>query len=349
MSLRLKFHASRGLLLLLPLLSACHRGNAQQLPKDEPATVRAVPVTTEPLALPIVATGTLGPKEEVALGFKVGGVIARIEVDAGQSVRAGQTLAQLDVHEIDAAVTRAASAAEKAERDLARAQRLFVDSVVTRVQVQDAETVAQVARADLEAARFNRRYAEIVAPAEGVILRRKAEPGELVAPGAQVLVLGSRARGAVVRTGLADRDALRVQRGDSATVRFAALPDRVLRGTVTEIGGAAEPGTGTYIVEVTLPGAALLTAGLVGQVEIRPRERRLAAIVPVEAVLEADGSSATVFALSADGRHALRKRVTVAFLDGDRVAIASGLENVTRVLTDGAAYLDDGMAVKVVR
>jgi multidrug efflux pump subunit AcrA (membrane-fusion protein) len=83
-------------------------------------------------------------------------------------------------------------------------------------------------------------------------------------------------------------------------------------------------------------------------VEIRPAGGAPATLVPIEAVLEADGSEATVYTLSADGRRARRRQVTVAFVDGDRVAVARGLEGDTRVLTDGAAYLDDGAAVRVV-
>ncbi|MGH7545659.1 MAG: efflux RND transporter periplasmic adaptor subunit, partial [Gemmatimonadota bacterium] len=167
-------------------------GASQEARNGSPLPVRAAPVVEAEVSPPIVATGTLGPKEEIALSFKVGGVIERIAVDAGETVRAGATLAALDLREIGAAVARAQSAAEKAERDLARAGRLYADSVVTLAQLQDAETAAEVARADLEAARFNRRYAVITAPAAGVILRRSAEPGETVAPGATVLVLGSR-------------------------------------------------------------------------------------------------------------------------------------------------------------
>lgn len=331
---------------------ACSGASGKSVPDPRAiaALVRTAPVTQEVLALPVVATGTLGPKEEIALSFKIGGVVSRMLVDAGTTIRAGETLAALDLSEIDAAVTRAQSGAAKAERDLVRARRLYGDSVVTLAQLQDAETGAEVAHADLEAARFNRRYAVIVAPAGGVILRRQAEPGELVAPGVPVLTLGSNARGAVVRVGLADRDVVRVRRGDSAVVRFDALPNHELAGRVTEISAAAEPGTGTYAVEIALPAraAAGLASGLVGSVEIRPAGGPPATLVPIESLLEADGSAATVYALSADGSRAERRRVTISFIMGDRVAVTHGLEGVTAVITDGAAYLSDGAGVRIV-
>ncbi|HVH67211.1 MAG TPA: efflux RND transporter periplasmic adaptor subunit [Gemmatimonadales bacterium] len=333
-------------ILLSWAVTACARGRSATPVATEVVAVRLAPVTVERIARPVTATGMLGPKEEVTLSFKIGGVIGRIRVDEGNVVQTGDTLAALDLSEIDAGVTRARSAADKADRDLVRAKRLYADSVATLEQVQNAQTGYDVARAELETASFNRRYAVIVAPAGGVILRRTAEPGELVQPGTPILTLGSRSRGAVVRAALADRDVVQVRRGDSAVVRFDALPDRPLVGTVTEIAAAADALTGTYRVEVTVP-ASGLASGLIGEVEIRPAAIRPLALVPIAAVLEADGSHATVFTVSADGQRAERRAVTIGFLAGDRVAVLSGLEGVRAVVTDGGAYLDDGAKVRV--
>jgi membrane fusion protein, multidrug efflux system len=341
------FHHAVALLGLA--LVACARGGPDQSsrPADTRAVVRAASVIDTVLARPVVATGSVAPEDEIALGFKIGGVIARISVDAGDRVRAGQTLASLDLREIDAGLAKARSGAAKAERDLTRARRLYSDSVVTLAQLQDAETGDEVARADLQAATVNRHYSVIVAPTGGVVLRRMAEAGENIAAGSAVLVLGSRGTGNVLKAGLADRDVVSIRKGDPALVRFDALSGRGFAGRVSRIGAAADPGTGTYEVEVALDGADGLAAGLVGRVEIRPAKGLPARLVPVEAVLEADGGDATVYALSSDGTRAERRHVTVAFIDGSRVAVAKGLEGVSRVLTDGAAYLDDGAAVRV--
>lgn len=331
------------------LLAACGSAAGNAAPGDvaDPTPVRTAPVSHETVARPIAATGTLGMKEEVTLAFKIGGVTRAIFADAGARVRAGDTLATLDLREIDATVSRARSAAEKTARDLARARRLHADSVVPLAQLQDAETADAVARADLETARFNRRYAVIVAPASGVILRRLAEPGELVTSGQPVLVLGSMARGMVLRLGLADRDVVQVRRGDRAVVRFDALPGRALAGSVSEIAAAADPSTGTYTVEVRLPETRSLTSGFVGRAEIHPAASRPVTLVPIESLTEADDSAGTVFALAPDGHRAERRRVSIAFLAGDRVAVTNGLEGISKVITDGAAYLADGQRVRV--
>ena len=78
------------------------------------------PVTDDSAAQPVTATGVVALRDEIALSFKIGGVVSQVLVREGESVRAGQLLATLDLREIDAQVSKAQSAATKAERDLAR-------------------------------------------------------------------------------------------------------------------------------------------------------------------------------------------------------------------------------------
>jgi len=91
--------------MLLSLgLAACGRGRAAAPRAGDAVAVRIAPVSVDRIAPPVTATGTLGPKEEVTLSFKLGGVVSRIFVDEGRAVRAGDTLAELDLSEIDAGV-----------------------------------------------------------------------------------------------------------------------------------------------------------------------------------------------------------------------------------------------------
>src|SRR5262245_53738388 len=224
--------------------------------------VRLASVTDDSAPQPVTATGIIALRDEVTLSFKIGGVIAQVLVREGATVRAGQLLATLDLREIDAQVAKARSAAAKADRDLARVTRLYKDSVATRQQMDDATTGAEVARADLETATVNQQYARIVAPSTGVILRRAAEPGELVSTGAPIVTLGSRTSGTIMRASLPDRDVVRLAVGNRATVHVDAQPGRALQGVVRQIGAAADPRTGTYAVEIALDAPDGLNAGM---------------------------------------------------------------------------------------
>ncbi len=319
---------------------------------DAPIPVRVAEVTLASGAQAVAATGVLGAREEIPLAFKVGGIVARVLVHEGEAVRAGQPLAELEPAEIDARVRQAEAGAEKAERDLARVRNLQRDSVATLEQLQNAASAADVARADLAVARFNRRYATVTAPADGTVLRRMVEPGQLVAPGSPVLVVSGRGLGTRLRVGVADRDVVRIRRGDAATVRFDAYPGQEFPAHVSEVGAAAQPQTGTYEVELAVDdaraGGRALPVGLIGHATIQPSAGEGVRVVPVEAIAEADGSAGSVYTVVADGQTARRLAVEIAYIDGNRVGVRRGLEGVRRVVTAGVAYLEDGEKVRVV-
>ncbi|HVN42909.1 MAG TPA: efflux RND transporter periplasmic adaptor subunit [Steroidobacteraceae bacterium] len=315
--------------------------------------VRAAPVESARVAQQVRAVGVLTTRDEIRLAFKVGGVIDRMAVDTGDQVRRGQLLAMLKSAEVDASVAQVAEAAEKAHRDLERARRLRADEVATEEQVQDLTTAFNVAHASLEAARFNARFARIEAPVDGVVLQRLAEKDELVQGGQPVLVVGATSSGWVVRTALADRDVVRVRVGAKAEVSFDAFPGEPFAGKVTRVAGAADPQTGSFDVEVEVtPGGARFVRGLVAKVTVGLEDAATtdarSTAVPLTALVDADGATGTVFILDAEGKVAHRRRVSVGAVVGDRVIVHAGLEPGQRVVTEGAAWLTDGRAVRVV-
>jgi RND family efflux transporter MFP subunit len=298
------------------------------------------------------AVGILGPRDELRLSFKTGGVVERVAVDVGDRVKAGQLLAVLKRAEVDAAVAQAAEATEKSRRDLERARQLRLDEVATQEQVEDLTTAYNVARSNLETAQFNARFASIVAPADGVVLQRLAKASELVQGGQLVLVLGATGEGWVVRTAFADRDAVRVNLGDTATVSFDAFPGRGFAGRVTRIGSSADPHTGTFEVEIEVaPDGARFARGLVGKVDLAiggEHGEESQTVVPVTALVEADGPAAIVYVLDAAAGVVRRRTVTVGPIVGERVVVVAGLVPGEQVVTDGAAWLTDGRPVRIV-
>src|SRR5262252_7172099 len=107
---------------LLVFLAACARGDAGNGGRNRTAAsgdvsaaipVRLAPVTDDTVTQPVTATGVVALRDEVALSFKIGGVVAQVLAREGQSVRAGQLLATLDLREIDAQVAKARSSAAK--------------------------------------------------------------------------------------------------------------------------------------------------------------------------------------------------------------------------------------------
>jgi RND family efflux transporter MFP subunit len=337
----------------LILASACTTSSAAPAPAAERAVpVRSAPVERGTVAAPVRAAGTVHPKDERALAFKVGGVVARVAVSAGDRVRRGQVLAELDATEVAAGAEQAREGLAKAERDRERTRTLAEQDVVPRALAEDADTAARVARAGLAAAEFNLRRAVLIAPDDGWVDERLVEPGEVVAPGRPVLRVSGRGRGYVVRASLADRDVLGLRPGQPARVTIDALPGAPLTGIVTEIARSASRATGTYEVEVKLApadarGRLDLLGGLTAKVEF-DRDVEVAAAVPIAALVDtdADGARAAVFA--PEGGRARRVPVRVAGLQGERAVLAEPLAGVAQVITEGAAQLADGALIHLV-
>ena len=335
------------------LLAACGKEPASQPAVRLDATpVRTAPAEIVELQGSVRSVGVLEPRDEMRLSFKVGGVVDAVSVDVGDRVRRGQLLATIKRTEVDAALNQASEAAEKARRDLERGRRLKADEVATEEQVQDLATAYSVARSNLDAARFNARYARIEAPEDAVVLQRLADPSELVQPGQAVLLLGGTSGGWRIRTALADRDAVRVNADDLATIVFDAFPGREFSGRVARIGSSADPQTGTFDVEIeVMPDGARFARGLVAKVTLAVRDAAHAAsqtVVPLTAIVEANGKEAIVYVLDPQQSVARRRQVTVGSITGDRVVIAAGLEVGELVIVDGAAWLTDGKPVHVV-
>jgi RND family efflux transporter MFP subunit len=301
------------------------------------------------MSKPIHTHGRVSPKKEIKLSFKIGGIIRNIYADEGQAVKKGQLLARLDLSEIQSQVQQARSAFEKAQRDLERAEDLHKEKAVTLEQLQNVKTAFDVAQSQLNAAEFNLRYAEIHAPSEGRILRRLMEENEMVSAGMPIFFFASTTGDWIVRAGVSDRDLVRLRLDDPAMVRFDAYPEEKFQAAVSEIVESADPMTGTYEVELKVEAEnKKLVSGFVAQVDISPTEKKTYAVIPVQAMVDAEGRKAFVFTVDESTNRAKRIPMTIGFLFEDKVAVASGLEGISHVVTEGAPYLIEGTAVEIV-
>lgn len=348
------------LLLSIGFMTGCNKSRADATTASVGAP--AIPVNIALVerhdsVLAIRAMGILGTTDELKLSFKIGGIIESVAAREGETVRKGQTLAYLFQDEINAQVAQAEQAVEKAKRDMERIRSLHADNALTLEQVQNATTAYEVARSQLRIATFNRQYATIIAPAQGKILKVLSKSGELTAPGNPIIVMNAESSGWVVRLGVSDRDIVRIQKGNTARVLFDAFPGNPMEGVIQKVGAFANPLNGTFEVEVFLKpmqGIQFVT-GLTAMVEIRPSlhsSGTAPAIVPIEAVVEGNGLSANVYSIinEQNGRAIAKKiPVQIAYIQGVKVVLQSELESVSVVITNGAAYIQDGSTVQIIR
>lgn len=317
-------------------------------PKAAPIPVRIAVAATSDSTSQIRGTGTLTYKREVPLAFKVQGILASFDVDSGDRVKKGQILARIDPTEVQSRGSDAGAQLSLAETQLKRVLQLQEKGFASQARVDDAKAAVERARAASSAASFDERKAVIVAPADGIILTRLAEPNQVVAPGNPVMLLGDESSGMVVKVPLADDAVARIRTEDTATIAFSGL--KPVNATVSRIAAKADMRTGAYDVELKIVSTnPPLRSGMVGQARIKPRDQVVASgevAVPALALLEGRGDQAAVFIVDDKGQ-AQRVSVRIAGFADDQVLIAEGLKPGMKVVTSGAPYLRNGQPVTI--
>lgn len=313
-----------------------------------PVNVFVQDISQERRALPIRSSGRLATKAEIKLSFKIGGFVDRVFVDEGRKVKQGARLARLNLSEIDAQVEQAQSGLDKATRDKDRAEGLYTDSVATLEQVQDARTAVEVAEANLKIASYNRKHSEIYAPANGRILKRAAEAGELVGPGQPIYVFGADREGWVVRVGLSDQDIVKLAVGDSSSLFFDAYPGQQFKGIVTEVADAADLMSSTFEVEIAIkdPGN-LLKSGFIARVDIYPSKAEALYFLPIESLVEGNGEEGIVYVFDEAENRARKVPIQIVRILDNEIAVGGGLEGYSKVITEGAGFLNGDGPVQV--
>lgn len=345
--------------LLVALLAACGR--------SEPAPAPAVPVLVvhpqgggDTIA---AYPGEVRARQEAALSFRVGGNLLRREVDAGQRVRKGQLLAELDVADYALQARAAQAQYAAAEADLVRARdehkryaALAGQQLVSRSAL-DAQTAAlkaaqgqaDAARSNLDVARNQAGYAQLRAPADGVIASRQAEAGQVVAAGQTIYTLA--ADGArEVAIALPESGIRDFAVGQAVEVELWNNPGRRWPGTIREIAPAADAQARTYATRVSLAAEALDAVELGQSARVYVARGKGGALsVPLAAVQPGKTpQQAGVWVVDpAKGTLQLRE-VTLGAYGAQSVPVLSGLKPEDWVVAAGGHLLREGQPVTAV-
>jgi RND family efflux transporter MFP subunit len=327
-------------LALALALAACGREPAGHVSSEGEGAFVEVAVAApmlDPAA--IRASGLVGYRREPALAFASPGVVIAIQVDSGDTVRRGQALASLRRTTVGGNAEEAALARQNAERDLERTRELYERGFVSEARLESARLAVERAR----------EFVVLRAPADGVILSRAAEPAQTVAAGAPVLRLGETGSGLVVRAPLSAVQARRVEAGQHALVRIAALGTTTFTGVVSRIAAGSDAATGAFEAEIEFASALAIRSGMVAEVEITtgPSETtEVQLLIPTLSLLDARADQGVVLVVDAEGV-ARRRAVRTAGVVQGGVLIVDGLAPGERVISAGAAYVRDGERVRI--
>jgi len=329
------------------LLSGCKSAPEKQLTENKALQVELWKVELKEYKLPVRAAGILSTTTEMKLGFKTGGIIQEVNVKEGAMVKRGNVLAALDLCEIEAQVNQARIGLEKAQRDLNHAKNLYLDSVATLEQYQNAHSAYELSQSQKRIADFNLEHSRIKAPANGRIQKILVETNELIAPGHPAILFASTESDWVVRVALTDKDIVKFSLGDSAQVQMDAFPDMRFPAKITELGAIADPVTGTYEAELRILLAnSQFRSGFISRAFIYPTLSKSTVMVPLEALIGAKDRRASVYVYG-EGDLSRRSIRTGRIVD-DLIMVTEGLEPGELVVTEGAKYIREDSRISPV-
>jgi len=235
------------------------------------------------------AVGTLKAASRTEISSRVLAPIEKIHVRAGQAVRSGEVLIELDSRQLitqrsqaQANLTAAEAAFENAQGDYQRKEKAYASRAIPKQQLDDAFRNLEVSRANLTHARqalaeteVLLSYATIKAPKAGVVVDRLADAGDTAQPGTPLLVLydpDSLRLEVPVMEDLAGR----LHVGDRLTVRIDSLPpeDREVEAVVDEIVPQAEAASRSVIVKSKVPRRPGMYEGMFGRLLVPAGKRR---------------------------------------------------------------------------
>ena len=372
------------LVLTLSLLSGCGEKprEAGSVPAGAAVPVQLQSVATIDWPSTYEATGTVQAKTTGVISSKVMGYARQVDFQAGDRVRAGQLLVELDSRDLESPVRQAEAARREAEEALPevdgaiatskanlalaqatfkRMEDLFAKKSISSQEFDEASARLKVAQAGYEmtvakraqvvakgnqaaeavkAATIMRDYARITAPFDGVVIEKRVEAGNLVAPGTPLAIVER--EGAYRLEASVEESRMRHNRaGQSVSVVLGAL-DRALGARVSEIMPSVDSASRSYIVRIDLPQVAGLRSGMFGRAVFTLGQRRVLA-VPAAAVRE-EGQLRSVWVVEAG--HARARMVSVGEAHQDRREVLSGLNEGERIVFPVPPGLTDGAPVE---
>jgi multidrug efflux system membrane fusion protein len=350
--------AAGTLVALAAALSGCKSESAPYVAAPQP--VRAAAVTLSAATEARSYTGTIQPRYESDLGFRVGGKIIERLVNVGDRVRPGMVLARLDatdyrlsLESAEAELKAAQSSLKQAEADEGRYAALNKKAWVSDASYDQKRAAADEARGRVERsgralslAKNQLAYTDLVATEAGVITALPVEVGQVVSAG-QLIVRVARLDEleAVVSIPESriddDRDAV-------ATVTLWADAGRVYEATLREVSPQADPATRTYQARFSLPNPdGAITLGKTATVHLASEGDGMRAGLPLAAVFKDQGQPSVWLIDEAHGR-LIKQAVEVSSWTETSAIISGGLAAGQKIVAAGVHKLDAGIPVRII-
>jgi membrane fusion protein (multidrug efflux system) len=319
-----------------------------------PTTVSSATVKEEDWAPVLSAVGSVSAVQGAIIAAELGGVVSDIKFENGGAAKKGDVIMKLDASQEEALLRSAEAEAELAHQDLERAQGLASQKVVSKAELDTAESKFNRLNAVVDQMRSSIRKKTLVAPFDGQLGIRQVNVGQMINPGQQVVPLTS-LDPVYVDFALPQQDLAQLSQGLKVDVTTDAHPGRVFNGKLTAINSMVDSSTRNITLQATLenPDHAL-RPGMFAKAEVTLPEKHKTLVVPGSAISYAPfGDSVFVIDKQKDEKtgkesEVIRQQfVRVGEARGDFVAITQGLKAGETVVSTGVFKLRNGMTVTI--
>jgi len=343
------------LVILLVGVKALQIVKMASTPMVMPATtVSSATVKEEDWAPVLSAVGSVSAVQGAIIAAELGGVISDIKFENGGVAKKGDVIMKLDASQEEALLRSAEAEAELARTDLERTQGLASQKVVSKAELDAAESKFRRLTAIVDQMRSSIRKKTLVAPFDGQLGIRQVNVGQMINPGQQVVALTS-LDPVYVDFALPQQHLGKLSHGLEVRVTTDALPSRVFPGKLTAVNSMVDTATRNVSVQATLenPDHAL-RPGMFAKAAVVLPEKSPALIIPGSAVSYAPfGDSVFVIEKKKDEKtgkesQMIRQQfVRVGESRGDFVSITQGLKAGEIVVSTGVFKLRNGMTVTI--
>jgi RND family efflux transporter MFP subunit len=349
--------AGLSLALMAIALTGCNELAAEKAAPSRPVLVSTVHYEAESPSRSFV--GTIRPRIEADMGFRVPGKVAKRLVEVGQTVDLGQPLATLDevdlklqAEQADAEFHAATGVLAQAAAAETRAKDLRAKGWATDAQLDTAKASADEARARLDRAvrsveltKNSLSYATLVADTRGVVTATLIDAGQVVASGQTAIRV---ARFGEKEAVVAIPETLLGRAKDGvATVTLWSDPNKKYAAKLREIAPAADPATRTYLAKFSLPDAGdAVSLGMTATLTLSDPETTRVARLPLSALFNEGGDPS--FYVVGDNGDVVLKPVKVKSYESNDVVVSAGVDEGARVVALGVQKLDPAQKVRVV-
>ena len=345
------------LALVAVALAGCNDTLAEKAAPTRPVLVATVHYEAESPERSFV--GTIKPRIETDMGFRVPGKVAKRLVEVGQTVDVGQPLATLDevdlklqAEQAEAELRAATGVLAQAAASETRARELRAKGWATDAQMDQARATADEARARLNRAQRSVEltnnslsYATLAADSRGVVTATLIDPGQVVAAGQTAIRV---ARFAEKEAVVAIPETLlgRAKEG-TASVSLWSDPDKKYVAKLREIAPNADPATRTYLAKFSLPDAGdVVSLGMTATLTLADPQTERVARLPLSS-LYSQGGDPSLYIVDDKGDVAL-KPVAVKSYESNCVVISGGVDEGAKVVALGVQKLDPAQKVRIV-